>query len=371
MQMKKSVLLGAMIAGFAGAASAETQVTLYGLIDEGLIYQSNKTGDRDVSRGDIGGGSQSRIGIQEGQQSGSRWGLRGTEDLGGGTMATFVLESGFTANDGRNAQNRLFGRQSTVGLTGDFGTFDMGRQTNLASRYFEGVDPFALDFYQANMGSAFSAANTVRYDNTLMYQTPTFGGFTLGAGYSFNYDSDLGGNFRTNENNRAITAGAMYLSGPLQVSLSYDQQNLTPSQPKPKSAIIGAAYNFEVVKLGLAYGYTKDGVLSGQFLGRGAGAPSENGIGLTNGAFSWDGLRINSYMVGLTAPIGAVSSLFGSWQRADPNKGLDKTDIYSLGVKYDLSKRTDLYAYGSYADGYGFVDGNKVTTVGAGVRHRF
>lgn len=372
MQVRKTILLGALLAGFTGAAAAETSVTLYGLIDSGLIYQRAKVGTTDGARAVHGSGYQSRIGYQGGQQSGSRWGLRGTEDLGNGVAANFVLESGFNSGDGRSEQGRLFNRQATVGLSSAAGSLDLGRQTNVASRYFEAIDPFALDFYAANMGSTFGAANTVRYDNTIMYQSPVFAGFQFAGGYSFAFDTvDEVTNFRTGENNRAATAGLRYIGGPLTVALSYDRQWKKPNQPRPHQAIIGAAYDFEVVKLSAAYGQSRDGVISGPGLPLADGRGDASGEGTSSGAFTWRGLKVHSYMAGVSAPIGATTALFGSYQRADPNEGLTPTNIYSVGTTYALSKRTNFYAYGSYADNHAFIDGNKATTVGVGVRHQF
>ena len=371
MQMRKTLLLGALLAGFTGSALAETSVTLYGLIDAGLIYQRVKVGADDANGASS---NQSRFGFQGGQQSGSRWGLRGVEDLGNGVAANFVLESGFSTGDGRREQNRMFNRQATVGLSSALGSVDLGRQTNVASRYLEAIDPFALDFYQANMGSTFGSTNTVRYDNAIIYQSPVFGGFQFAGGYSFATDNDASVvGFRTNDNNRAVTTGLRYVGGPLSLSLTYDQQFRKPTQPKPKQAVFGAAYDFEVVKVSAAYGWGKDGSLSGPGLPLGAGRSdvTGNGVGATNDQFTWRGLKINSYMVGLSAPIGASTAVFGSWQRADPNKDLTATNIYSLGTTYTLSKRTNLYAYGSYADNFAFVSGNKATTVGVGLRHLF
>src|SRR5690606_32635748 len=127
-----------------------------------------------------------------GIQSGNRWGLKGSEDLGNGLRAVFQLESGFNLGTGNSAQGgRLFGRHATVGLAGDsWGQLDFGRQTNIASKYFGSIDPFGTAFDQANIGGVISAANTARYDNMVMYQTPNFSGFQFGVGYSFNVAGD-------------------------------------------------------------------------------------------------------------------------------------------------------------------------------------
>ncbi|MDM9559718.1 porin [Bordetella petrii] len=369
--MKKTLLAAALLAGFAGVAQAETSVTLYGIIDTGIGYNKVK-GD---------GFDGSRIGMINGVQNGSRWGLRGTEDLGDGLQAVFQLESGFDSGNGKSAQGgRLFGRQATIGLQSDsWGRLDFGRQTNITSKYFGSIDPFGAGFGQANIGMGISAANTVRWDNMVMYQTPSYSGFQFGVGYSFSVDDNGGDDrvgFRTADNVRGITTGLRYVNGPLNVALSYDQLNASNNQLQdevdatPRSYGIGASYDFEVVKLALAYARTTDGWFGGQ----GINGIDDDSV-LTSNVFA-DGFKSNSYMVGLTAPIGGASKLFGSWQMVDPSNdkltgGEEKMNVFSLGYTYDLSKRTNLYAYGSYAKNYAFIDDVKSTAVGVGIRHRF
>ncbi|CAM4126094.1 porin [Bordetella tumulicola] len=372
--MKKTLLAAALLAGFAGVAQAETSVTLYGIIDTGIGYNKVK-GD---------GFSASRIGMINGVQNGSRWGLRGTEDLGDGLQAVFQLESGFSSANGTSSQgDRLFGRQATIGLQSDsWGRLDFGRQTNITSKYFGSIDPFGAGFGQANIGMGISAANTVRWDNMVMYQTPSFSGFQFGVGYSFsvddNADADRVG-FRTADNVRGITTGLRYNNGPLNVALTFDQLNASNNQfqeevdATPRQYGIAGAYDFEVLKLSLAYARTTDGWFGGQGINGVDYDIGENG--LTSNHFR-DGFKANSYMVGLSAPIGGASKLFGSWQMVDPSNdkltGGDETmNVWSLGYTYDLSKRTNLYAYGSYAQDYAFLDGVKSTAVGVGIRHRF
>jgi len=382
--MKKTLIAAALLAGFAGAAQAETQVTLYGIVDLGVGYQKIKAN----------GDSASKFGMNSGNQSGSRWGLRGTEDLGGGTRAVFTLESGFSANTGSSAQNgRLFGRQATVGLANDaWGQLDLGRQTNIASKYFASIDPFGASFGLANIGHGFSSANTTRYDNMVMYQTPSYSGFQLGAGYSFNtqnssngYGNFASGNgFRTNNNNRAITAGLRYVNGPLNLAAAYDQINPASNQAlggdtaKIRSYLVGGSFDFEVVKLALAWGQTRNGWITSQdanILG-GSLATGANQLSFGGNGSSANGFRASSYLVGATVPLGAAANLFGSWQRIDPKNanltgGDETSNSYSLGMTYDLSKRTNLYAYGNYTTDYAFQDGVKATTGVVGVRHRF
>src|SRR5690606_3055398 len=120
-------------------------------------------------------------------------------------------------------------------------------------------------------------------------------------------------------------------------------------------------------KLSLAYARTTDG----WFSSRGVNGNGDLGFYGTGVA---DGFKANSYMVGLSAPIGGASKLFGSWQMVDPSNdklngaGQDENmNVFSLGYTYDLSKRTNLYAYGSYAQNYAFYDDLKSTAVGVGL----
>jgi len=374
--MKKTLLVAALATGFAGAAHAADSVTLYGILDAGIGYEQVKGN----------GFKQSHVGASQGVSSGSRFGIRGREDLGGGLKAIFTLEAGINNENGNSAQDgRLFGRQATVGLADDtWGQIEFGRQKNMASKYFDSLDPFGTSYNLANIGSTFGSANSVRPDNMVLYQSPNFSGFSFGVGYSFNVDDHLNGEnnngqntgFATNDNNRAITAGLRYTNGPLDLVATYDRLNPTHAaeggqdSARIQQYILGGSYDFEVVKLVAAFSQTRDGWFVGQNLGT-----TPTGYQKLGNFSLKDGFRANSYMVGFTLPLGA-SSVLGSWQHADPNNskltgGDENTNIYSLGYTYDLSKRTNLYAYASYADNYAFQDNLKDTAVGVGLRHRF
>src|SRR5690606_22780381 len=318
-----------------------------------------------------------------GVQSGNRWGLRGTEDMGNGLQAVFQVESGFDLSTGHQQQGgRLFGRHATLGLRSDaWGQLDIGRQTNIGSKYFGAIDPFAQGFGQANIGTTFGSVNTVRWDNMVMYQTPSFSGFQFGVGYSFNTNGaqrsslDVDGVYDLNEsdrNNRGITAGLRYANGPLALALSYEQEKIGAADVNVRAYQIGAAYDFEVVKVHAAFGQTRNGMF-----GAGVGSLASE-ISLTPVAGSLDGLKYNQYLVGLSAPLGA-GNIMASWQMADPRSNpdiapgadLDKMNIYSLGYTYNLSKRTNMYVFGSYAKDVNFIEGVKSTYAGVGLRHRF
>ena len=403
--MKKTLLAAALMAGFAGVAHAETSVTLYGILDAGIGYQKVKGTDGYAQRANEPELNSKRTGLINGIQSGNRWGLKGSEDLGDGLRAVFVLESGFDLGTGNSAQGgRLFGRQATLGLAGDsWGQLDFGRQTNISSKYLSAVaDPFGGGFDQANIGGAFTAANTVRYDNMVMYQTPNFSGFQFGVGYSFNgdgkqawdkdltvYDVSTGTNITGNNkdlNRQAVTAGLRYANGPVGLAVSYDQirkrgisfnsnadrfEYNDGGDSTVKSWNIGGSYDFEVVKAYLAFGQTRDGLFEGQTFGE---LNKQVGLG--------KGLKVNSYLVGLSAPVGA-GTIMGSWTMADPRSApntlsdsngpweMKKQHTYSLGYSHPLSKRTNVYAIGSYAKNVYFMPDAKSTLIGVGLRHQF
>ena len=387
--MKKTLLAAALMAGFAGIAHAETSVTLYGIVDGGVGYNKFKGTTAYDSNAALRGNqiSSKKTGLINGVQSGNRWGLKGSEDLGDGLRAVFQLESGFDLGTGDSSQargttTRLFGRQATLGLAGDsWGQLDFGRQTNIASKYMPGiVDPFGGGFDQANAGAAFTSINTVRYDNLITYQTPNFSGFQLGVGYSFNtngpqaYKESNG----VEQNQRAITTGLRYANGPIGLVATYDQRKTAETLvganivggDTVKAWNVGASYDFEVVKASLGFGQTRDGLFSPQ---------SFSGVGLGNN-LNGKGLKVNSYVVGLSAPVGA-GNVMASWTMAAPrsapdafqntNSEMKKQNVYSLGYTHPISKRTNVYAIGSYAKNVHFLPDAKSTLVGVGLRHQF
>ncbi len=367
--MKKTLLAAALALGFAGVAQAETSVTLYGIIDTGIGYTRFKHDS---------GVKATRTGFYDSVQSGNRWGLKGTEDLGNGLKAIFQLESGFTLSDGRHAQgDRLFGREASIGLQGDsWGTLKFGRQTNIASQFLGGVaSPFGDAFAEAHIGNTFTSMSTVRADNVISYVTPSFSGFRFGVGYSFNVNAKQNWDVKgtavnpDDSNVKLVTAGLLYANGPIAIGASYDQLDTELVDDKAKAWNIAGSYDFEVVKLHLGFGQERDGTISGR------GANLGGGFDISAPLFL-EGYKANNYSVGLSAPVGAGSLMVG-WQSSRLSSGdfkdgaeKDSQNLYSLGYTYDLSKRTNLYAVGTYGTGYAFTD-TKVTQAIVGLRHRF
>jgi predicted porin len=386
-----------------GAAAQQNGVTLYGIIDIGIEYDRvrQQAFSGGLPQGQL---SQSFLGMTNGVQSGSRFGLRGNEDLGGGLGVNFVLENGFNSADGTLGQGgRLFGRQSTLGMTlRDVGRLDIGRQINLASNYFLAIDPFQEGFGQANIGSSFGSTNTARYSNMLLLQITPVSGLTLGAGYSFStglsaiYAGEQGCistlscpttsggyNFIANQNMRAITLGAQFNRGPLDLVLTYDKlygdASLQTSSASPSFWVLGGAYDFKVLKLSLAVGQAIDGFANGQAQGTGATAANVliSASWTPGAALFLPGVRANSYFVGVTAPLSSQFTLLASWQMMQPQGSMtsdpqfNTQQILSAALTQQLSVRTNLYTYASYGKNFAMIDTAESFVFGVGIRHQF
>lgn len=359
--MKKSLLALAVLGTLAGAAAAQTNVTIYGVADAGIRFR-----DSDAVA------NSKTWGLDSGLQSGSRIGFRGTEDLGGGLAAIFTLENGFNIDDGSLGQGigasattpaltRLFGRQAFVGISGGFGAVKLGRQYAPIRVAVETIDPFGL-------GGAGNAANVFnvhgeRTDNTLNYTTPRFGGFTGQMAYSF---AEIAGD---NSAGRHIGLSGAYANGPVTVVAAYHRQNLLgggtatafPSTPngEQETTMLGGTYDFGVAKLHAAYSRSK----------------GETAAGATS-------LDRDDALIGVSAPVGSGTVLASYILRRDDIAGAGGTsrDASQLAVGYlhNLSKRTNLYAmYGHTRNDAGAslngaaVAGADPSTFMVGVRHRF
>ena len=266
--MKKSLLALALLGAFTASAFAEPSVTLYGRIDTGLVY-THKNLDNTA-------GSTDTFSMDSGVTTGSRWSLKGSEDIGNAKVG-FVLESGFNSDDGTSGQNtsgqnnRLFDREAQVNVSGAYGTLYAGRLASIASDsgsigYLGAVSAFpsAYGFVGNQQGSTGTADG--RYDNTLAYQTPTFGGLQGAIMYSFKgntkaSDSNVA-NARENSGDadRYLAAGLRYKAGKAAVVLtgdmtmygnvySNDSKNVYHDVDNGYSFILGGNYDFGVAKV--------------------------------------------------------------------------------------------------------------------------
>ena len=255
--MKKSLLALALLGAFTASAFAEPSVTLYGRIDTGLVY-THKNLDNTA-------GSTDTFSMDSGVTTGSLWGLKGSEDIGNAKVG-FVLESGFNSDDGTSGQNnRLFGREAQVNISGAYGTLYAGRFGSIASDigsigYLGDVSAFPSTYgfvgnQQGSTGTAYG-----RYDNTLAYETPTFGGLQGAIMYSFKGDTKASdtnvANARENSGDadRYLAAGLRYKAGKAAVVLTGDMTMYGNDAANygnvdnGYSFILGGNYDFGVAK---------------------------------------------------------------------------------------------------------------------------
>ncbi|HEF4754127.1 porin [Burkholderia multivorans] len=342
--MKKSLLALVALGAFAGAAHAQSSVTLYGIIDEGFIFNNNAKG-------------QHLYGLSSGVMQGSRFGLRGTEDLGGGLKAIFTLENGFDVNSGRLGQGGLmFGRQAYVGLSSQYGTVTLGRQYDSVVDFvgpLEAGDQWG-GYIAAHPGDLDNFNNAYRVNNAVKYTSPTYGGFSFGGLYSF------GGQAGQFSKNQVWSLGAGYNNGPLVLGVGYlnartpsnfggmFNNGSTAATTAVSSPVYGAyantantyqvigaggAYTFGAATIGATYSNTK-------FKGFSVGPFVNQTATFNNGEINFKYQLTPALILGAAYDYTQGSKINGS-SAAKYHQG-------SLGVDYFLSKRTDVYVIGVY-----------------------
>lgn len=378
--MKKSLLALGVLGTVSGFANAQSSVTLYGLIDAGITYTNNQAGSRNVQ-------------ATSGSVNGSRWGLRGAEDLGGGLKAIFVLENGFSIDTGKLGQgSREFGRQAFVGLSSDqYGAVTLGRQYDSVVDYLGPLALTGTQFGGTQAAHPFdndNLDNSFRVSNSLKYQSVNYGGVKFGGLYGFSNDA---GGFSTN---RAYSAGASYNYGPLNVAAGYmelnnagatlnssgavsDDSTFTASRQRTYGA--GVSYAFGAAKAGFVFTQTKLDNLTG------IGASAS---GTTAGmAFGSNGARFTNYEVNGLYNLTPAWSVSGAYTFTDARiAGVDpKYNQVSIQTAYALSKRTDVYLQGVYQhvsdtgdsgiradiNGLSASSSNSQVAATVGIRHRF
>ncbi|MET0319091.1 MAG: porin, partial [Duganella sp.] len=249
--MKKLTLAAMIIGGFAAQAQAQSNVTIYGLVDIGLVSERGGAAGN-VTKVTSGIGGQSRLGF------------RGTEDLGNGLSAIFQLEAGLKADDGTldntpaaGAPSALFNRTAMVGLKSkDAGTLTIGRQhTMLYNALSQVADPFGAG-YAGSIKNLFpTSGNLTRISNSLVYSTPTMSGFSVDGQYA------LGEQAGSSEAARQFGLGLNFSEGPLNVRVVYNNRNndtvanrVVTERETGKNTVAAFNYDFKVVKAYFAYG---------------------------------------------------------------------------------------------------------------------
>ncbi len=354
--MKKSLIVVAVAASFASVAHAQSSVTLYGLLDAGLTYTSNVAPANGVGHGN------SKWAAGSGGINQSMFGLRGSEDLGGGLKAIFTLESGFNINNGKFANNNgMFNRQAFVGLSSaQFGTVTLGRQYDAAQDYLApltatgswGGTYFAHPFNNDNLNTNGGAA----VNNSVKYSSANYAGFSFGGTYGF---SNQAGAFA---NNREYSVGAAYQWQGLHLGAAYAQQNNPGATNAAGTAsnggasdggFLGATGNFRQREFGAAGSYSF--------------GPATVGLAWTqsridNVAGAQQSLRANNYEVNgkynVTPALGlgiAYTFTDGTGYGVGANGASESVRYHQIGLQadYSLSRRTDVYAQAVYQHAMG------------------
>jgi predicted porin len=347
--MHKRILLAIALAGLSQAVQAQSNITLFGLVDAGFI--NDKLDGRKTING-----------INSGILGQSRWGIRGTEDLGNGLKAKFWLESGFTVDNGTNTQGRLFGRQAYVALeSSTLGEISLGRQQNLEFKWLSGIaSPFGPSWSRSAVSTVFAYndgdyGDDGRLTNSVYYFSPGFGGgFHAAVGYSFNAAAaEVAG---SSQNHRVADAALRYSAGKLKAIATYQNANPVGNAKNASSLALAATYDFGLVAVHGGINRSKNPL------------SDPDGGNFATGFVSTGHTSDIGYSVGVSVPIGA-GKVLASYQATT------QSDIssYNLGYLYSLSKRTDLYALLNKTETHNFVTnadrGRRQAAVG--IQHRF
>ncbi|HEY1215474.1 MAG TPA: porin, partial [Bryobacteraceae bacterium] len=356
---------------------AQSSVTLYGILDAGITYVNNAGGSHQVK-------------FDDGISYGNRIGFKGTEDLGGGLQAVFVLESGFHVGNGQlGFGGAEFGRQAYVGLKNSWGTLSFGNQLDMTEEfaYLYNISAWASG-YAIHQGD-FDRMNGDRLPNSVKFLSNDISGFSFGGMYSF---GNTAGDFHQKS---AWSVGARYEHGPFNMGAAYTQLNnpfgIYAFDPY---AMIGTRtfLGRPTVSVDPATGAVTDLYSSTSFPvdKQGAfavGAAYTIGNVMLSGNFTYTtikGLGQTSHMQvyegGASYTFTPALMLYGGYQHTrfegnHWNQG-------SLGLHYLLSKRTDVYISGDYlraSDGVNAVIGYSFTPsststqadVRIGMRHSF
>ena len=314
---KLAAVAGALL-GLAGAVQAQSAVTVYGRVDAGVDYQSN------VAL--TGGGSGSLWRASGNQWGTSMIGFKGTEDLGSGLNAFFLLESGFDATKGATNGTALFNRRSYVGLSGSAGSLKFGKNLFIDNDIWF-LDPTGQQFI--GTATLVRGRNWQGADNVIEYQTPTWGGFNA------TFQTALGEQAGSIKNKRKDGVSLVYQNQGLELRAIYDL--IRDSNGKygtginsdgtrntvfdtSKELILGGTYTIDKLKLFLGYENLRAPDVA-------PGSPD----------------KVNHYWLGANYQVTPALTLIGSVFRVNVNNGGGNANLFMAGANYSLSKRTLLY----------------------------
>jgi GBP family porin len=349
--MKNKILFATLLAACTAAAHAQSSVTLYGLLDEGVSYTSNvRVGTNEGS---------SNVALSNAMMQGNRWGLKGAEDLGGGLKALFVLEDGFTLSNGKLGQGgREFGRGAYVGLSSNsLGTVTLGRQNEFMYDY---VGQMSFEDFNGAGGNVFAHAmdndnmmGSFRINNAVRYTSLNYNGLTFGGMYGFSNQAGGGAN------NSAYSFGAIYNHGPIKAALGYTQVNNSGSNGGAVDAGDSTADSAFTVQRQRTFG----GGLNYTFGPANVGfvitdTRLDNATGLTAGTTTlsaapadvhFTNYEVNThYYLTPAVTLGAAYTFTDGTFSNALGAASPRWNQISLLADYALSKRTDVYAAANY-----------------------
>ena len=353
----KKLMLALVMGASAGTVAAQSAVTVYGLVDVGLVRES-------------GAAAGASTKLTSGVASGSRLGFKGVEDLGGGMSALFLLENGFQADTGAQGQGGLlFGRQAYVGLSSKIGTLTLGRQYTPQYLAIAAVDPFGSGLAGDTKNLMAATGNGAsRMDNAVKYQSPVSHGVSgelvWGAGEVAGAQSA----------SRQLGGAIAYANGPLLLRLAHHHRNndsATVAASSARNSVLTALYDFGPAKLHFAYG--RDRGLNSAPLRNAA-----NPYGYATAPLASTDSR--DLLLGVSLPYGQHQWMMSYIRKDDRMAANQDAHQLALGYRYYLSKRTDLYAavaHISNSNGAGYTVGSAIEggsgnkAVNLGLRHSF
>ena len=311
--------LGASALAFTSLAAAQSGVNIYGLIDTAIVQEG-------------GGGPSNVTKVTSGVSAGSRLGFKGTEDLGHGLSALFLLESGFQSDTGALGQGGLLvGRQAYVGLRSTAGAVLIGRQYTPEYLVVVAADPFGSGYSGDSKNMVATTGNSFsRMDNTVKYLSPALAGWTLELAAA---PGEVAGN---NASGRQFGGSLAYIKGPLQIRIGYHNRNNDTATVKntdnARNEVIAVVYDFGIVKTSLLYGVNRG--LNSSVLRNTANPFGRQAVASTDS---------RDTLAGVTVPFGSHALLMSYIYKNDRTALNQNARQLAVGYRYTLSKRTGFY----------------------------
>ncbi|HEY0488060.1 MAG TPA: porin [Telluria sp.] len=291
--MQRKLLAAALFASLPLVAAAQSSVTIYGIADAAIARE-----DLDTAEG-------SRTVVNSGNQSSSRIGFRGTEDLGNGLKAMFNLEAGVSLDTGAG-DSALFGRRAVVGLEGGFGLVTVGREYTPIASVAGQSDILGQGFYGTNLSAFNSGRLTRRLSNSVNYKSSSMSGFKVLAAYGL-------GETATGPSLDTAGVAVEYANGPLFLGAGYHQVERLATEDD-KEYTFGAGYKFGIVEV------------KGNYM-------AADRAGANN--------KFEQANIGAAVAVGTAGKVYVNLQRNE--QGAAKGNLIALAYSHSLSKRTNVY----------------------------